>query len=65
MVFFIFIQILMEHSVSKQSRPDQTLCSSVPALVLRFLPMSLKNDSRLCVLDYLFWNSPLILQIFR
>ena len=50
MVFFIFIQILKETSVSKQSRPDQTPRFAPSDLVLHCLPMCHKKDARLiCV----------------
>ena len=43
MAFFIFIQILIEHSESKQWIPDQTPCSAVSDLGLHGLPMSHKR----------------------
>ena len=46
MVFFIFIQILIEHSVSKQWRPRSDADSAAPDLGLHCLPMSYKKGSR-------------------
>ena len=47
MVAFIFIQILIEHSVANSGDPDQTLRSAVSGLGLHCLPMSHKKDARL------------------
>ena len=47
MAFFIFIQILIKHSESKQRIPDQTPCSAVSDLGLHDLPMSHEKDARL------------------
>ena len=47
MVFFIFIQILIEYSVRKQWRTYQTPRFAASDLVLRCLPMSHKTDARL------------------
>ena len=44
--FFIFIQMLIEHSVSKQWKPDQTPHSAVSDLGLYCLHMSHKKDFR-------------------
>ena len=47
MVFFIFIQVLIENYASKNSGdPDQTPHSVAPDLGLHFLPMSHKKDAR-------------------
>ena len=45
MVFFIFIQILIEQA--KIEDPDQTLHSAVSGLGLHYLPTSHKKDARL------------------
>ena len=50
-VFFISSQILIEHSVSKQWGPDQTLSSVASDLVLQCLPMSHKKDARTILLN--------------
>ena len=47
MVFFIFIQILIEHSVSNSGVPDQTPRTGASDLDLCCLPMSHKKDARL------------------
>ena len=47
MVFFIFMQILIEHSVGKQWRPGQTQRAAASDLGLHGLPMSDKKDARL------------------
>ena len=47
MEFFIFIQILIEHSVSNSGDPDQTQHSAASDLGLCCLPMSHKKDARL------------------
>ena len=47
MVFFIFIQILIEHSVSYNCDPDQTPHFAASDLVLHCLSMPLKKDARL------------------
>ena len=47
MVFFTFIQTLIEHSVSKQWRPDQMPRIAVSGLGLHCLSMSHKKDARL------------------
>ena len=47
MVFFICIQILRGHSVSKQLRPGQTPRSVASDLGLLCLPISHKKDVRL------------------
>ena len=44
MLFFIFIQILIEHSASKQWNPDQTKHSVASGLGLHYLPTSHKKD---------------------
>ena len=44
MVFFIFIQILIIHSVCKQWRPDQTMHFATSDLGLHCLPGSNKKD---------------------
>ena len=46
MAFFIFIQILIEHS-ERSGYLDQTPCSAVADLGLHGLPMSHKKDARL------------------
>ena len=47
MVFFIFIQVLIENYASKQWRPDQTPHSVASCdLGLRYLPMSHIKDAR-------------------
>ena len=43
MLFFIFDQILIEHSVVNNGDPDQTPRSAVSDLDLHCLPMSHKN----------------------
>ena len=45
--FFIFIQILIEHSVSKQWRHRSDTAVCVSDLTLKCLPMSHKKDARL------------------
>ena len=47
LVFFIFIQILIEYSANKQWRPDQMPRSLACDLGLHYLPMSHKKDARL------------------
>ena len=47
MVFFIFIQMLIEHSVSYSGDPDQTPHFAASDLVLHCLSMSHKKDTRL------------------
>ena len=47
MVFLIFIQILIEHSVSKSGYPDQTPHKETSDLGLHCLPMSHKKDAGL------------------
>ena len=47
MVFFIFIHILKETCVSNSGEPDQTPHFVVSDLVLHYLPLSHKKDSRL------------------
>ena len=47
MVSFIFIQILIEHYVSKQWRPDKMVLSAASELGLHCSPMSHKKDARL------------------
>ena len=46
-VFFICIKFFIEHSVSKQWRPDQTRRSEASDLDLHRLPLSHKKDTRL------------------
>ena len=46
MVFFIFIQVLIENYASKQSDADQTPHSVASDLGLPCLPMSHKKDAR-------------------
>ena len=46
MAFFIFIQILIEHSEANSGYLDQMPCSAVSHLGLLCLPMSLKKDAR-------------------
>ena len=46
-IFFTCIQLLIEHSVSKQWRSDQTPRSVAPGLGLHYLPMFSKKDARL------------------
>ena len=46
MVVFSFIQILIEHSVSKQWRPDQTPRFAVSGLGLHCLPMAHKRKPK-------------------
>ena len=45
--FFIFIQILIEHSVTISGDPDQMPFSAVSDLALHCLPMPHKKDTRL------------------
>ena len=45
MVFFISIQILFEHPVSKQWKPDQTPRFAVSGLGLYCLPVPYKKDA--------------------
>ena len=47
MVVYIFFQILIEHSVSKQWRPCSYAASAASDLDLHCLPMSHKKDARL------------------
>ena len=49
MVFFIFIQILKDTSVSNlnSGEPDQSLCFAASDLVLHCLSMSYIKDARL------------------
>ena len=47
MVFYIFIQILIDPYVSKSGDPDQTPRSVACDLGLHGLPMSHKKDARL------------------
>ena len=49
MVFFIFIQILIEHSASNSGDPDQMLHCAAFGLGLHYmyLPTSHKKDARL------------------
>ena len=47
MVFFIFIQILIEHLQAYSGDPDQTPRSVAPGLDMRYLPTSHKKDARL------------------
>ena len=48
MVFYTFIPILIEHSVSKKWKPDQTLRSAASGLGLHcFFSMSRKEDATL------------------
>ena len=47
MAFFIFIQILIEHSEVNSGYPDQMPCSAVSHLDMHGLPMSHKKDARL------------------
>ena len=47
MVFFIYIQILIEHSVSNSGDPDQTPLYVASDMGLRCLLMSHKKDARL------------------
>ena len=47
MAFFIFIQILIEHSEANSGYPDQVPCSVVSHLGLHCLPMSHKKDAML------------------
>ena len=53
MVFFIFIQISIELSVSKQSRPRSDAACAMSDLGLHCLPVSHKKDSRLTWVN--FW----------
>ena len=47
MVFFIFIQILIETYASKQWRPlSDTMLDAASDLGLHYLPMSQKKDAR-------------------
>ena len=46
MAFFIFLQILIVHSVSKQWSPDQKPHSAVSDLDLPCLPMFNKKDAK-------------------
>ena len=55
MVFFIFIQILIEHSVANSGDPDQALHSAVSDLGLHCLPMSY---------GYIGWLSQVTLQVY-
>ena len=45
--FFFFFQILIEHSKSKQWKPDQMLQNAASGLFLHCLAMSHKKDARL------------------
>ena len=47
MLFFIFIQILIEHYASIIGDPDQMPLSAAFGLGLHYLPTSNKNDARL------------------
>ena len=47
MAFFIFIQILMEHSKASTGYSGQMRCSTVSHLGLHCLPMSHKKDAML------------------
>ena len=56
-VFFIFIQIFKETSVtSKQCKPDQMPPFAASGLVLHCLPMSHKNDARLIWVNRTYTN---------
>ena len=58
MVFFIFIQILIEHTFCKQTVEtlhDQSLHSAASALGLHYLPTSHKKDARLIWLNTAYW----------
>ena len=50
-VFFIFIQIIIEHSANKQWRPDQMSLYVASNLGLHYLPMSLKKDASLILVN--------------
>ena len=47
MVFFTYIEILIEHTVSNSEDPDQIPHSAASDLGLHYLPMSHKKDARL------------------
>ena len=47
MVVFIFIQILIEHSVANSGDPNQTPHPAASGLGFHWLPMSYKKDIRL------------------
>ena len=55
MVFYTFIQISVEHSVSKQWRSNQMLCYAASDLGLPCLHISHKKDTML------IWVNPFIL----
>ena len=57
MVFFIFIQNLIGHSIANSGDPDQTSRFSASDLGLHCLPMSHKKDARLTCI----WVKNLIL----
>ena len=46
-VYFIFIQVLIEQSLSKQWIPNQMLRTAASGLGLHYLSMSHKKDARL------------------
>ena len=55
MVFYTFIPILIEHSVSKKWKPDQTLRSAASGLGLHcFFSMSRKEDARINYFEMFF-----------
>ena len=51
MLFFSFIQILIEFSVSKSGHPDQTPQNVASDLGLHCFPMSNKKDARLILVN--------------
>ena len=56
MVFFVFIQIFIEHSASKHGDPDQTPHSVMSGLGLHCLPLSYKKYARLIIYGFIFLN---------
>ena len=55
MVFYTFIPIPIEHSVSKKWKPDQTMRSAASGLGLHcFFSMSRKEDARINYFEMFF-----------